>query len=179
MNRRHVIYAGLLAAVATAAGGYAVRGRKPEPSATADLPVDDALARLLNAPLPYLDGNLHRLADWQGRPMVINFWASWCGPCVKELPDLNHLQDKYPAVQFVGIGIDTADNIRKFVEKTPISFPVLVQGADGIDVLRRLGNSAGVVPFTLVLDANGRISRKIVGPVKVDDLSATISSLLG
>jgi len=178
MNRRFFLYAGAAAAAAVA-GGYVYRERSragagPAAPASADV---DPVAALRALPLPDLDGKPRSLADWQGRPMVVNFWATWCAPCVKEMPELQALHQKYPAIQFVGIGVDKAENMRQFLQKVPVSYPLLVMGAGAIDTLRTLGNPAGGLPFTLVFDANGRINRKILGQIQPDDLDRTLQAL--
>ena len=179
MNRRLFLYVGAAAAVAVA-GGYAYRERN-RPAAVPDTPqaalAGDPVAALRAMSFPDLDGKPRSLAEWQGRPMVVNFWATWCAPCVKEMPELQALQEKYPAIQFVGIGVDKAENMRQFVEKVPVSYPLLVMDAGAVDTLRTLGNPAGGLPFTLVFDANGRISRKILGQIQPDDLDRTLSGL--
>ena len=182
MNRRLFLYAGAAAAVAVA-GGYAYRERQ-RPDAAPDAPPagapatgGDPVAALRTLPLPDLDGKPRTLAEWQGRPMVVNFWATWCAPCVKEMPELQALHEKYPNIQFVGIGVDKAENMRQFLQKVPVSYPLLVMGAGAIDTLRTLGNPAGGLPFTLVFDANGRINRKILGQIQADDLDRTLVGL--
>lgn len=178
MNRRLLLSAGF-AVVATISGAYTLMGRKR--AAPADVPASgaagDPIAALLTMPLPDLSGATHTLAAWKGQPMVVNFWATWCAPCVREMPELDALQKKHPKVRFVGIGVDTADNIRKFGEKVSVSYPLWVIGAGAIDTLRSLGNPAGGLPFTLVFNADGSINRKILGEVQVDDLEKTISTL--
>ncbi|OZI53315.1 TlpA family protein disulfide reductase [Bordetella genomosp. 4] len=178
MNRRLFLYAGA-AVAAAAAGGYAYRARQSSSaSAAAPGPVAaDPLAALRTLSLPDLDGKPHRIDQWQGRPVVVNFWATWCAPCVKEMPELQSLQEKYPKIQFVGIGVDKVANMRQFLQKVPVSYPLLVMEAGAIDTLRTLGNPAGGLPFTLVFDANGGINRKILGQIQFDDLDRTLSSL--
>ncbi|HYG43978.1 MAG TPA: TlpA disulfide reductase family protein [Bordetella sp.] len=179
MNRRLFLYAGAAAAVAAAAGGYAYRERSragavPDASTPA---TGDPVAALRALSLPDLDGKPHTLADWPGRPMVVNFWATWCAPCVKEMPELQALHEKHAGIQFVGIGVDKAENMRQFLQKVPVSYPLLVMGGGAIDTLRTLGNPAGGLPFTLVFDANGRINRKILGQIQLDDLDRTLQGL--
>jgi len=176
MNRRLFLYAGAAVAVAVV-GGYTYRTRHL--SSDAPSVADDPVAALRALSLPDLDGKQHRIEQWQGRPVVVNFWATWCAPCVKEMPELQSLQEKYPGIQFVGIGVDKAENMRQFLQKVPVSYPLLVMGAGAIDTLRTLGNPAGGLPFTLILNANGDINRKILGQIQVDDLDRTLSSLAG
>ena len=192
MNRRLFRYAGTAVAAAVV-GGYAYRTRQAgpaTPTGATDTPVSgaaatgaanngDPVAALRALSLPDLDGKPHRIDQWAGKPVVVNFWATWCAPCVKEMPELQALQEKYPNIQFVGIGIDKVENMRQFLQKVPVSYPLLVMEAGAIDRLRTLGNPAGGLPFTLVFDADGGISRKILGQIQPDDLDRTLSSLVG
>ncbi|MFC4278918.1 TlpA family protein disulfide reductase [Achromobacter aloeverae] len=132
---------------------------------------------LLTREFPGLDGASHRVGDWKGRPVLINFWATWCAPCVKEMPALDALSKAHPEARFVGIGVDTADNMRRFVSKVPVSYPLLVAGPAAIDLMRGLGNAPGGLPFTVLLDKDGGISHKVLGTVKEDDISARLKSL--
>ncbi|SAI48140.1 thioredoxin [Bordetella ansorpii] len=172
MNRRLFLHAGAAAAMAAA---YAHRVHAaPEPAVS-----PDAVKALSGMALPDLDGRTHKLSDWRGRPMVVNFWATWCAPCVKEMPELEAMQKSHPKVQFIGIGVDNADNIRKFLAKVPVSYPLVVMGANAIDTLRKLGNPAGGLPFTLVFNADGTVNRKILGQIDAADLAHTVASLAG
>jgi thiol-disulfide isomerase/thioredoxin len=176
MNKRYFLYTAV-AVVVSVAALYAEFGKKPSAPLASDVPVavvQDPLARLFNAALTDLDGKARSMADWRGKPMVVNFWATWCAPCIKEMPELNAMQQRYQNVQFLGIGIDNADNMRVFVSKIPVSYPLLVAGVEGVDLTRELGNLAGGVPFTLVLDADGRITKKITGLIKFDELSLVL-----
>ncbi|KGD93625.1 thioredoxin [Achromobacter sp. RTa] len=175
MNRRLLLSAGV-AIAATVAGGYTLMGRKsPGPQAPAD--AGDPVAALMQLQLPDLNGASHSLSGWKGQPIVVNFWATWCAPCVREMPELDALQKKYPNVRFVGIGVDSAANMQKFVEKVQVSYPLWVIGAGAIDTLRKLGNPSGGLPFTIVFNADGGINRKILGEIQPDDLERTLSGL--
>jgi len=183
MNRRLFLYAGA-AVAAVVAGGYAYRARDSSRSSTVSTSTAapgaaaaDPVAALRMQSLPDLDGKLHRIDQWQGRPVVVNFWATWCPPCVKEMPELQMLHEKYPGIQFVGIGVDKVENMRQFLQKVPVSYPLLVMEGGAIDTLRTLGNPSGGLPFTLIFDANGGISRKILGQIQFDDLDRTLSDL--
>lgn len=175
MNRRLLLSAGV-AVAATVAGGFTLLGRKSQaPGASAD--AGDPVAALMQMQLPDLSGASHTLAAWKGQPMVVNFWATWCAPCVKEMPELDALQKKYPHIRFVGIGVDSAANMQKFVEKVQVSYPLWVIGPGAIDTLRKLGNPSGGLPFTIVFNADGGINRKILGEIQPDDLGRTLSGL--
>jgi len=176
MNRRLLLSAGVAIAAAVA-GGYTFMGRKAPAPAAGPAGGGDPVADLMQLQLPDLAGASHSLAGWKGQPIVVNFWATWCAPCVREMPELDALQKKYPDIRFVGIGVDSAANIQKFVEKVQVSYPLWVIGAGAIDTLRKLGNPAGGLPFTIVFNADGSINRKILGEIQPDDLNKTLSGL--
>lgn len=123
---------------------------------------------------PGLDDRRIGLDQYLGKPLVLNFWATWCPPCVKEMPDLEALHQKHKHVQFVGLAVDTAVNVRKFGEKVQVSYPLLIAGHGGIKLMRDLGNKNGGLPFTVVFDKDGRISRQILGQVKPQELEQII-----
>ncbi len=133
---------------------------------------------LYAALLPDLAGHPVALSQLKGRPVVANFWATWCAPCVEEMPHLDALSNSLPNIQFIGIGIDTAANIAKFVTKVPVSYPLYVAGHSGIGLLRELGNAAGGLPFTVLLDAEGHIFDTILGQVSLEDLQRRIDRLV-
>jgi len=179
MNRRVFLY-GAAGVAAMAGGGWAawrassrrVPSRQAGGAGLAGLPEDVRAVYALE--LPDAAGRSHAVAGYRGKPLVVNFWATWCPPCVKEMPDLDALHKRYAQVQFLGIGIDTAANIRQFSEKIPVGYPLLVAGPSGIELLRRLGNPAGGLPFTVVFDAQGQVARRILGQVQPDDLARTL-----
>jgi thiol-disulfide isomerase/thioredoxin len=165
MKRRTLVFGG----VVLAAGGAAQSLRAAS--------AEDAGANFFALAYPDLDGHAQPLSAWKGKPLVVNFWATWCGPCVQEMPQLDTLHKKYPGIQFAGIGIDSADNMRKFVQKVVVSYPLLVAGPGGIDVMRALGNAPGALPFTVVFGADGRIKRKVLGAVNVADMTTLLDTL--
>ena len=111
-------------------------------------------------------------------PVLVDFWATWCAPCVQEMPYLDSMAKELPEIVFVGIGIDTAQNIAQFVAKLPVSYRLLVAGHAGIAMVRELGNSAGGLPFTLLFDANGSIFDSILGQVEPVDLRQRVDRLV-
>ncbi len=127
--------------------------------------------------LPTLDGVTYRLSEQIGRVVVLNMWATWCGPCRAEMPDLDRLsRDLGPlGLSVVGISIDESlDVVRPFAERIGVSYPLALD--DG-RMVERLGAS-GVMPITYVLDRQGRLRVIAEGLVTYDDLSATLRALL-
>jgi len=174
MNRRLFIYSGV-AVAAIAAGGYMYHARTSVNEGALSSADPGVILRALT--LPDLEGTPQSMAQWDGRPLVVNFWATWCAPCVKEMPELQMLQEKYPTIQFVGIGVDKVENMRQFLQKVPVSYPLLVLGGNAVDMLRQLGNPTGGLPFTLLFNADGTLSRKILGQIQVDDLDRSLKGL--
>jgi thiol-disulfide isomerase/thioredoxin len=138
-------------------------------------------ADLLAARFQDLDGHPRRLIDWKGRALLCNFWATWCAPCREEIPLLVAAKQKSQSsrIELVGIAIDSVDKIREFSANYKINYPVLVGGAETIGLLRSLGNRAGGLPYTLVLDANGAILQRHLGALTEADLRQVLASLSG
>ncbi len=115
--------------------------------------------------LPDAGSTPYALAALRGKPAVVNFWASWCLPCVEEMPELSGMAPQLSGngIQVVGIGVDNERNVKEFAAKTPVTYPLLVAGAAGIELARRFGDDVGGLPFTVVLDAEGRVVARILG----------------
>ena len=118
------------------------------------------------------EGRAFDTAPLKGRPLVINFWATWCPPCVEEMPELELLhQELSPSgIQIVGIGIDSEAKIRQFSEKHHFSYPLLPAGASGAELTRAFGNQTAALPFTVVIGPDGRIRQRILGRFRLDEL---------
>jgi peroxiredoxin len=129
--------------------------------------------------LPDLSGNIHSLQDYQGRVLILNFWATWCPPCLTEMTELNQLFDKYKAggLEVVGIALDkdSLDLVSPFVKENEIHYTILKGDQQ---VLSRLKNFKGV-PTTLVFDQKGEIRKKFDGSFDVEELEETLQLLLG
>ncbi len=186
MKRRTVLL-GLGGLAAMAVSGWAAwrASSRSAPAANRSVGVSAESVRaqpnpraLYDARLPGLDGQEFLLNALKGRPLVVNFWATWCAPCVQEMPYLDSMAKELPELVFVGIGIDTAQNIAQFVAKLPVSYRLLVAGHAGIAMVRELGNSAGGLPFTLLFDANGSIFDSILGQVEPVDLRQRVDRLV-
>ena len=112
--------------------------------------------------------------DFGGKVLVLNFWASWCPPCVEELPMLDRFfrEQASNGWQVAGLAIDQPSAVRKFLERTPVSFPNGMAGLQGTDLVKRLGNTSGGLPFTLVLDRGGVVLARKMGKLEPADLDA-------
>jgi thiol-disulfide isomerase/thioredoxin len=166
MKRRMVLTAGLAGAVGL------IAGCKREDASAAAQPVD-----LFSRTYPDTSGVPQSLAQWKGRPLVVNFWATWCAPCVKEMPDLDRLSREFPHIHFVGIGIDSPENIAQFVQKVPVAYPLLEARAEGLDLMRDLGNASGGLPFTVIMSSGGKVLRSISGQIDPDELAEYLLSV--
>jgi len=141
------------APVAAAAGPAAAAAVRPgAPPATVP-------ARRPDITLKDLDGRAHSLGEWDGRGLVINFWATWCAPCRREIPLLNEIRAEYGPKGFevVGIAVDFADDVRAFMKDSPIHYPLLTGEEDGMDAARAFGVETLAFPFTAFTDARGDV----------------------
>lgn len=114
------------------------------------------------------------LQSLRGRPVLINFWATWCPPCVEEMPLLDRFFREQPAQgwQVVGLAVDQLGPVQNFLQRGPVSFPIGMAGLEGTELARRLGNESGSLPFTLALDADGFVLHRKIGKVTLPDLQA-------
>ncbi|WP_070108219.1 TlpA family protein disulfide reductase [Burkholderia plantarii] len=181
MNSKRLVSVTAVAAVAIAGGlatGYWVRGDVFESSAEA-APANDPVGALWAASVTDPDGKPQSLASFKGQKVVVNFWASWCGPCVKEMPELVALSHEYrqKGVRFVGVGVDSGQNVKAFLQKVKVDYPVVVSGYAGADLARNFGNTAGALPFTVVIDANGKVRMTKLGQIQPDALKKTLDTL--
>ena len=135
---------------------------------------------LLGVSLPDVNGQDQPIAQWKGKVLIVNFWATWCAPCRDEMPEFVNLQREFGAqgVQFVGIAVDDAAKVRDFAAELGLNYPALIGGYGAIELSKALGNRVGALPYTVILDRTGRVSRTHLGPIKPSDLRAIIGQLL-
>ncbi|MDO9435174.1 TlpA disulfide reductase family protein [Hydrogenophaga sp.] len=119
------------------------------------------------------NGEAVRMADFRGRPLLVNFWATWCPPCVEELPMLNAFHEAHKAQgwQVLGLAVDQPSAVRSFMQKLPLVFPVGMAGLAGTELSRSLGNPAGALPYSVVFGGDGAVVHRKIGKVSDADLA--------
>lgn len=184
MNKKNVIgYAILAAAFAVFGAIAAVKNEAKGPLTTTYAPTDgrphSAVSKLYAQSLNDLAGKPQPLGQWKGKPLLVNFWASWCAPCVQEMPELSELAAKDGSKRFnvIGIGIDSPANLNEFVKKTKVAYPLYVGGMSGTDLSRELGNTHGGLPFTVLIGPDGQVRKTYLGRLKFDELRADLAKL--
>lgn len=123
--------------------------------------------------LPGLDGRRVTVPGaWAGRPLLLNVWASWCGPCVTEMPELQRFAGAQGAngVQVVGIALDDAAAVRAFLQRVPVGYPILLDAPGPADAGVRLGNPKGVLPYSVLVSADGTLLKQRIGPFTPGEL---------
>lgn len=153
-------------------------GPVPAPAPAAHAPLKPAVAAVaIGEPLPdlqltALQGGTLDLRSLAGRPLLINVWASWCAPCVEEMPELSRFaaQQAPDGVQVLGLALDTPAAVQAFLQQVPVSYPIVLDTPGPADASVRLGNTRGLLPFTVLVDAQGRIQRQKLGPFAAGEI---------
>ena len=125
-------------------------------------------------------GVVRRISDWDGQLLVVNFWATWCAPCIEEIPFFVELQRQYQSegVQFVGIAVDELENVQRFAEQVSINYPTASGNESAFDLLKAYGNVVGGLPYTVLVDRDGGIAVQHPGAITRTELEGAIRSLL-
>ncbi len=164
-RRRGVLLGAGVAALAAGAGA-AWWMRRGEP------PQSPALQAFWAAESERPEGGALQMAEFRGRPLLVNFWAPWCPPCVEELPLIDGFFRQHGAKgwQVLGLAVDRTPAVQAFLGRTPVSFPVGIVGLPGLSLVKAMGNTSGGLPFTLVLDAGGNVHERKMGQITAADL---------
>ncbi len=178
MKRGRAIALFAAVAIAAAAGGAAyhlwVAGGDSGAGSAA------VAERVYSTRLPDMKGHLQPLEQWRGRVLVVNFWATWCAPCREEIPGFVRLQERHGArgLQLVGIAIDQPGKAADFAREFGINYPVLIGGPESLDLLRAVGNRQAVMPYTVLIDRQGKVASRQPGGLKENRLEQLVKPLL-
>lgn len=175
MSRTNLVL-GLLVAVVAAGIGYLSGQKLRAPSAVSPA----ALNRLAEIRFPDLKGQYQTLAQGKGQVQVVNYWATWCPPCRHEMPELSAMAQDYQSagVRFVGIAVDDMIAVTRYVASAPVAYPIWLGDPASMALTAELGNRSQSLPFTLVLDREGRITYAKLGRISGPQLRAEIDALL-
>lgn len=174
------IVAGIALLIVFVVGLYIFSNKASSTSTPSGSALPGAAAAIAQASFYDLHEKVQPLAQWQRKIMVVNFWATWCPPCIAEIPEFIKFQNKYAkqGVQFVGIAIDQKSKVETFAKETGMNYPVLLGDLAGIDLARRIGNAQGGLPYTVILDRSGNIVTTQLGTLSPEKLEEIIKPLL-
>ena len=172
----------LIVAVALLAlgAGLFAGWRAQTPASLSPAQAKSVAEMLYRSTLPDLKGDNQPLAQWRGKVLVVNFWATWCPPCREEIPQFIKMQEKYRnlGLVFVGVAVDKKDAVRTYADEIGINYPVLLGGLEAIELSRKAGNRTGALPFTLIIDRTGKIIATELGGLTQAKLEPIIGPLL-
>ena len=151
-------------------GGALAASAPPPPTGVSVAARGERLAPLS---LPRLGGGQVAIpGDFAGKPLLVNVWASWCGPCIEEMPELQRFAATQGAggVQVLGIALDDEANVREFLRKIPVSYPIALDMPGPADAGVRLGNPKGVLPYSILVSADGTLLKQRIGPFQAGEI---------
>jgi thiol-disulfide isomerase/thioredoxin len=168
LSRRHALYAGVATVAAAAGVGVALRRHASEAV------TPDGLQTVWTSEFDTPEGKTLKLADFRGKPLVLNFWATWCPPCVEEMPLLDAFfrQNSSNGWQVIGLAIDQPSLVKRFMGQFPVDYPIALGGMHGSELGRLLGNAQGGLPFTVVFDAAGNVTLQKLGKLSADEIKS-------
>ncbi|MDA0822416.1 MAG: TlpA disulfide reductase family protein [Proteobacteria bacterium] len=168
-------------AICAAYAGYLlnIQHQAAPPSASIEPPIGSGSA-LAYWSFPDLVGKERHMTEWTGQLVVANFWATWCGPCRKEIPSFIALQQRYSDanVQFVGIALDRVDAVQAFATEYGINYPLLIGEENVAKYMRALGNTIGALPFSVLIGRDGKVLQTHQGEWKEADVEQLINASL-
>lgn len=164
--------------LAAFAAGVFLSGQRPAATGSGQ-PDPATIEKLLATSFTDLQGRPATLSSWRGKPLIVNFWATWCPPCLKEIPLFSRLQEGHPNVQFIGIAVDKPGNVRDFVANRSLSYPILIASDGAVSLMSELGNGRNGLPFTLSIDAGGHPRHAKLGALSETETERIVADLSG
>lgn len=172
----------LFVAVLGGGAGFLLGGMLPARHAPVPLGNRAVLAegdRYQDVVLRDLDGRERRFSEWDGTPRLVNFWATWCGPCVEEMPLLAQINREHAGrLQVIGVALDDPEAVHSFVRELGVDYPVLLDRPGPEDSSALYGNTRGVLPYSVLIDGDGRIHAVKRGSFRPEQLRAWIAPVL-
>ncbi|HET6913052.1 MAG TPA: TlpA disulfide reductase family protein [Rhodanobacteraceae bacterium] len=182
IDRRATIVILALAAAAATGGWWLQRSLQAPPSPPVALTTPATHTSVLKVgdraddlALPDLDGKPQPLSQWRGKRVLLNFWATWCAPCRKEMPELSAAQTRYPGVQVIGVALDQPQAVREYLKHTKVDYPILIGIDADPDPTLRFGDTVGALPYSVLIDPDGKIERTKLGPFNATELQDWLS----
>jgi thiol-disulfide isomerase/thioredoxin len=168
MNKNFLV---IVALIATAALGYFIYSEFDE-----DPPVAPSSSHIVDFSLPDLDGNIRQISDWDGKARLINFWATWCAPCRREIPLLKKTQAEHVDNDFqvIGIAVDFIDQVTAYAEEVEFNYPVLIGQEDAMAAAEATGIDFIGMPFTMIVAPDGQLIKTHVGEILEDDMELIV-----
>jgi thiol-disulfide isomerase/thioredoxin len=166
----------IIAALIALGGGIIARHFLSSPT----VQTSQAASPLPDFSFPDVSGKIRHSAEWQGKVRIINFWATWCPPCIEEIPEFIKMQKQYgdKGVQFIGIAIEEREPVADYLKSIAINYPILIGGIDATALSQQMGNVINAVPFTVVVNREGQIIHQQPGPFSDEQMLKIITPLI-